>query len=98
MPRPRLCRRVHFQPGVTFFKPSGVRMQGLEIVVLAVEEFEAVRLKDLEELEQEECAERMGISQPTFHRILSAARKKISDALINGKAIRIEGGSFKMQK
>lgn len=73
-------------------------MQGLEIVVLAVEEFEAVRLKDLEELEQEECAERMGISQPTFHRILSAARKKISDALINGKAIRIEGGSFKMQK
>lgn len=94
MPRPRLIRRVFREPEATYFKPAGIRMSELEEIAVSVEEFEAVRLKDLEELEQGEAAEKMGISQPTFCRIVSSARKKIADAISNGKAIRIEGGSF----
>ena len=94
MPRPRRCRRIWHKPGVTYFKPAGVRMAQLEEVILTVDEYEAVRLKDLEDLDQEECAKKMNISQPTFHRLVSDARKKISDALINGKAIKVEGGNI----
>lgn len=96
MPRPRLCRRVCFQPGVTRFKPAGIPMVELEESILAVDEFEAVRLKDLDGLEQETAANMMNISQPTFHRIVTSARKKIADAIVNGKAIRIEGGVYRM--
>lgn len=95
MPRPTNCRRVAFEPDVTYFKPAGVRMRELADSILTVEEFEAVRLKDLEGKDQEECAKSMNISQPTFHRLVVIARKKIADALINGKAIRIEGGNFR---
>jgi len=95
MVRPRLCRRVRFQPDVTYFKPRGIPLRHLEETILNVEEFEAVRLKDLEGLEQEEAAKKMKISQPTFHRLVLSARKKIADAIVNGKAIRIEGGNFK---
>ena len=63
---------------------------------MPVDEYEAVRLKDLEGLEQEECARKMNVSQPTFHRLVLSARKKIADAIINGKAIRIEGGNYKI--
>jgi len=94
MPRPRLTRKVFKEPGVNYFKPAGIKMSDLEESILKVEEFEAVRLKDLEEMDQDKAAEKMGISQPTFHRLVSTARKKIADAIINGKAIRIDGGSF----
>ena len=94
MVRPRLCRRVRFNPDVTYFKPRGIPLSELVEVILHVDEFEAVRLKDLEGLEQEECAKKMNISQPTFHRLILSARKKIADAIVNGKAIKIEGGSF----
>jgi len=73
-------------------------IRGLEESVLTVEEFEAVRLKDLEEMDQEKAAKKMGVSQPTFHRMLVSGRKKIADALVNGKAIRIEGGIFKLYR
>lgn len=96
MPRPRLRRRVWFQPNVTYFKPAGIRMVDLEETILTVDEFEAVRLKDFLNLEQEKAAKKMNISQPTFHRLVLSARKKIAEALVNGKAIRIEGGNFKM--
>ncbi len=96
MPRPRLCRRVGMQPNVTYFKPAGIRMADLDEVSVLVDEFEAVRLKDLLELEQEECASNMGISQPTFYRLVSSARKKIAEAIVEGKAIRIEGGNFRI--
>ncbi|NCO96509.1 MAG: hypothetical protein COY38_01690 [Candidatus Aenigmarchaeota archaeon CG_4_10_14_0_8_um_filter_37_24] len=98
MSRPRLCRRVRLKPNITYFKPAGVRMVDLQETVLAVDEYEAVRLKDLEGLEQEEAAKKMNISQPTFHRLVLSARKKIADALINGKAIRIEGGNYRIFK
>ncbi len=96
MVRPRLCRRVKGNPGITYFKPRGVPLRELAEVVLLVEEYEAVRLKDLEGLDQEACAAKMHISQPTFHRLLVAARKKIADAIIHGKAIKIEGGTFRL--
>jgi len=83
-------------PGVTYFKPAGIPLRFLGEVRLSIEEAEAVRLKDLESLEQEGCAEKMGISRPTFQRVLASARQKIADALLNGKVIRIEGGNFEM--
>jgi len=83
-------------PEVTYFKPAGIPLKAVEEVRLSVEEAEAIRLKDLEGLEQEQGAEKMNISRPTFQRVLASARQKIADALLNGKAIRIEGGSFEM--
>ncbi|MBU2616092.1 MAG: DUF134 domain-containing protein [Nanoarchaeota archaeon] len=96
MVRPRRCRRVLFKPNIIYFKPRGIPLVELEEVILHVEEYEAVRLKDLEGLEQEECAKKMNISQPTFHRLILSARKKIADAIIHGKAIKIEGGNYKI--
>jgi predicted DNA-binding protein (UPF0251 family) len=87
-----------FEPGVTYFKPAGVRMVDLEESIISVEEFEAVRLKDLEGLNQEQAAKKMNISQPTFHRLVQKARKKIADAIVNGKAIKIQGGDYRMVK
>jgi len=83
-------------PQITYFKPAGIPLALLKEVCLSVEEAEAIRLKDLEGLEQEECAQRMHISRPTFHRVLESARKKVAESLINGKAIRIDGGNFGM--
>jgi predicted DNA-binding protein (UPF0251 family) len=82
------------EPSVTYFKPRGVPLTELEKVSLAMDEFEALRLKDLEGLEQEQAATTMKVSQPTFHRILDSAHKKVADALVKGKAIRIEGGDY----
>jgi predicted DNA-binding protein (UPF0251 family) len=98
MARPTKWRRVAFMPQVTYFKPAGVSARLLEKVALSVEELEAIRLKDVEGLQQEECAERMRISRPTFHRVLESARRKVADALINGKAVRIEGGNFALPR
>ncbi|MDD2731657.1 MAG: DUF134 domain-containing protein [Candidatus Pacebacteria bacterium] len=89
MPRPRLYRRIQFNPNVTYFKPQGVPMRNLEIVELTTEEVEALRLRNINGLEQEEAAKKMNTSQSTYQRILSSAYKKISEALIEGKAIRI---------
>jgi len=92
MPRPTKCRWVGLDPGVTYFKPQGVPLRLLDEVTLTVEELEAVRLKDVDLLDQAVCAERMRISRPTFHRLLRSARGKIARALTEGKAIRIAGG------
>jgi len=96
MGRPPLWRRVDFMPEVTYFKPAGVPLAMLQEVQLSVEEAETIRLKDLEGLEQEDCAQRMNISRTTFARIWTSARQKMADALLNGKAIRIEGGNFQL--
>lgn len=94
MARPAKLRYVAQLPGVGFFRPVGVPANVLQGVRLSVEEIESIRLKDLEGLDQEECAQRMHISRPTFHRVIESARRKLADALINGKAIQIEGGNF----
>lgn len=83
-------------PEATYFKPAGIPLRVLDEVRLSVEEAEAIRLKDLEGLEQEQGAETMNISRPTFQRVLASARQKIADALLNSKAIRIEGGNFEI--
>jgi len=92
--RPRCKRRVESVPEVTYFKPKGIPLDDLEIVNLTVEEFEAVRLVDLDGLEQEEAAAKMGVSRRAFWDDIQNARKKIADALVNGKAIEIKGGDF----
>lgn len=96
MGRQPLWRKVGFLPQITHFKPMGVALAKLEEERVSVEEVEAIRLKDLEEIELEDCARRMNISRTTFSRILNSARRKIAEALLSGKAIRIEGGRYKM--
>lgn len=95
MPGKRRCRRVGWKPAFTAFRPADEGAAAPEEAVLSVEEFEAVRLKDLEGLDQNECAALMEISQPTFHRLVVLARRKIADALTHGKTIRIEGGNYR---
>jgi len=89
MPRPRLYRKIEFNPNITNFKPQGVPMRELEIVELTAEEIEAYRLRHINDMEQQEAADKMHTSQSTYQRILYSAYKKIADALINGKAIKI---------
>ena len=98
MPRPRRLRRIFFNPHVTYFKPRGVPMRHLKESTLTKEELEAVRLIDVEEIEQKKAANMMKVSQPTLSRILATARKKLADALVNGKAIKIEGGDYRFCK
>ena len=71
-------------------------MTDLEEVVLTIDECEAIRLKDVDGLDQEQCAKQMDISQPTFHRLYTEARKHIADAIVNGKALKIEGGAYEL--
>ena len=92
MVRPRKIRRIGFDPEVTYFKPRGTPLSGLDEVELGHDEMEAIRLKNIEKFDQKRCAQKMKISQSTFQRILSSAYKKIAEALIRGKAIRIEDG------
>lgn len=92
MPRPPCCRRISGSPIATVFNPAGVPARELEAVVLALDELEALRLTDLEGLYQEQAAERMGVSRATLGRILESARRKVAQALVLGRAIRIEGG------
>ncbi len=101
MPGRRQCRCVGFQPNFLYFEPRfeskrGERTPNSSVGerILKVEELESIRLKDYIGLSQEEAAERMGVSQPTFHRIISEAHRKIAEAFVEGKAIRIEGGNY----
>jgi uncharacterized protein len=97
MPRPCCHRRVSGQPAASVFKPAGVPMTDLDEVILTLDEFEAIRLADLEGLYQEAAADRMGVSRPTLARILDAAHRRVADALVHGKALRIEGGPVQVQ-
>ncbi|MDD4734788.1 MAG: DUF134 domain-containing protein [Kiritimatiellae bacterium] len=92
MPGRHCIRRVERPPDVTYFKPAGTPVRLLQEIALTLDEYEAVRLADLEGLYQEQAAGKMGVSRPTFSRIVGSARKKIADALVNGKALRIGGG------
>ena len=96
MPRPRHCRRVGCLPQANFYKPRGIPLSVLQHVNLTVDELEAIRLADLQGLYQEQAAEKMSISRQTFGRILESAHKKIADALVNGKALSIEGGTIEL--
>ena len=91
MPRPCLRRRVRGRPNSSYFKPAGIRMIDLKESVLEMAEFEAIRLVDLNNASQEEAGKKMQISQSTLSRVLKGGRKKIADAVVNGKAIKVEG-------
>ena len=94
--RPQKDRIVAFNPDVSYFKPRGIPMIDLEETRLTVDECEALRLSDLLDLSHEDGGKQMGVSRATFGRILQNARRTVADALVNGKAINIEGGNFKM--
>jgi predicted DNA-binding protein (UPF0251 family) len=98
MPGRRRCRCVGVKPNFLLFEPRrGEKTPNSEVcegLILKVEELESIRLKDYLQLSQEEAAKRMGVSQPTFHRIVSEAHRKIAEAFVVGKAIRIEGGNY----
>jgi len=96
MARPRHCRRVGSMPESNYFKPRGIPLSTLEEVILTVDEFEAIKLADLEGLYQEQAAERMNVSRQTFGRIIESAHKKVAETLVKGKALKIEGGEFEM--
>jgi len=90
MPRPHKRRRVRGKPNSSYFKPAGIRLVDLNEIELSLSEFEAIRLVDLNEVSQTEAGAKMQISQSTLSRILSSGRKNIADAIVNGKAIKIE--------
>ncbi|MBN2016972.1 MAG: DUF134 domain-containing protein [Candidatus Cloacimonetes bacterium] len=98
MPRPRKIRRVSKPPLCSRFKPVGIPARLLQVVDLSVDEYEALRLADYEGLEHKEAAEKMGISRPTFTRLIDQARKKIASGIIDGKEISIGGGDFQFQQ
>ena len=94
MARPTKWRRIEKIPSVIYYIPSKKNIEKGPRNILKIEELEAIRLKDLEGLEQGECAKKMEVSRPTFQRILTIGREKIADSLVNGKIIHIEGGNF----
>lgn len=94
MPRPRKCRRVHGLPGLTAFGPLDCPHHEPEAVVMTVDEYESIRLIDLEGMTQEECAASMDIARTTAQRIYDEARKKLADCLVNARRLRIEGGDY----
>ena len=98
MPRPKCCRKVGCVPDKNYFKPRGIPASDLEEVILNLDEFEAVRLADFEGFYQEDGARKMDISRQTFGRIIDTAHKKIADVLINGKALKIEGGDVSIEE
>ena len=89
MPRPRIPRCIKFRPDVYYFKPQGIPLRELEEVVLFPDELEALKLYEVDGLEQVDASEKMKISQPTFARLLGSANKKVAEAIIKGRAIKI---------
>lgn len=95
MPRKRCCGFIEEYPVCRKFQST--HTDQTNCIVLALEEMESVRLKDLEGLDQEECAKAMNLTRPTFQRLLASARFKIASALVNGQTIIIEGGHYQVK-
>ncbi len=96
MARPRSCRRVNSLPESNYFKPRAIPLPLLEEMNLTMDEFEALRLADWDGFYQEQAAEKMKVCRPTFGRIIESTRRKVAEALVKGKALKIEGGEFEM--
>ena len=94
--KPRKLRNVLLPPRFVSFKPQGVALRDTETILLSIEEYEALRLADFEKLKHYEAAEKMNISRPTFTRLLESAHSKTAEAFVEGRAIRIEGGDYKL--
>lgn len=96
MPRPSKCRCVGSLPGAIDFKPRGIPMHALQEVYLTFDGYEALRLSDLDGLDQGAAAQRMGVSRQTFGRILGLARRTVTRAIVEGMALRIDGGNVRL--
>ena len=96
MARPKKNRIVADDPQVSYFKPRGIPLRQLEEVQLSVDEMEALRLADFENLSQAAAGQKMGVSRATFGRIVQRARHLVANALVAGKAIRVEGGNYQV--
>ncbi|MGF7184067.1 putative DNA-binding protein (UPF0251 family) [Desulfitispora alkaliphila] len=96
MPRPRKGRRVCELPKIDHFGPMCNRARGEEPVTMSIEEYETIRLIDLEGYTQEECSINMGVARTTVQGIYNKARKKLAEILINGKVLKVEGGDYKI--
>jgi uncharacterized protein len=94
MPRKHCKKIIASAPGCTWYKPAGIPLRFLDEVVLGLEEYESLRLADYQGIYHEQAGAQMGISRQTFGRLVSGARHKIAEALVTGKAIRIEGGNI----
>ena len=97
MARPHKERRIEQLPPITHYKPVGIPMRELDEISITFEEMEAIRLVDCEQLDMGAAAESMAVSRPTLHRIVNKARQKVATALWQGKALSIEGGSFRLE-
>jgi len=98
MPRPRCWRSIASEPPVSIFKPIGIPRTDLPEIQVTLDEYEALRLADLEGIYQTEAAERMGVSRATFGRILQSAHRKVAEALTRGHALRMEGGPVTIRR
>lgn len=96
MVRPVKPRSISFLPPVKYFSPGVNPSSGAEVVTLALDEWEALRLKDYLGLDQEECARLMAVAQSSLQRILASGRMKLASAMVEGKAISIEGGAYRI--
>lgn len=96
MPRPRKRRRVRGLPKFERFGPCGLSVEHEEVVTMTVDEYEAIRLIDLEGMTQEECAEQMNVARTTVQGIYDRARKKLAESLVHGKLLRIAGGAYEL--
>ena len=93
MARPKKQRIIEVKPKSSVFRPDEIELKDLEVLELGLDELEALRLTNLESLSQEETAEKMGISRQLVGLLLSNAKKKITDALINSKALKISSNN-----
>ena len=98
MPRPRRKRCIANRPVERFYKPQAVKMRNLEQVILSHDQLEALRLADVEGMEQVKAAKLMNISRSTFSRLLAEARTITATALTRGWALKIEGGDYKVSR
>jgi len=87
MARPKIPRQICGTPAQSCFKPNGIPMANLEKVYIESDEFEAIRLVDFQGMQQQHAAVEMGVSRQTLANLVKAARKKVSDCLLNGKAL-----------
>ena len=94
MPARKRQRKVFREPPVSVYKPAGIPARELEEILITVDEFEAIRLSDFEEMNQREASAVMQVSQPTFNRILASGRAKVARGLVKGSVLRIEGGNY----
>jgi len=98
MGRPRKCRMIDSPPRFSGFKPGGSKSSETESIFLSIDEFEAIRLADYENMSHDEGSLSMGISRPVFTRLLESAHKKIADVITNGKELIIEGGNVQFRR